>query len=101
MSEVARARAAVDAHVGVLGVAEAWLYFLWNVSVEDSNMVRCLMWDGWCLGLFGIATAAWTGGAYSAWWILVLCAWSLCRWRLCRRWPGLGPPWMLMSGWRG
>jgi hypothetical protein len=50
MSEVARARAAVDAHVGVADVAEAWLYFLWNLSVEESNMVRCLMWDGWSWG---------------------------------------------------
>ncbi len=56
MSEVARARAAVDAHVGVAGVAEAWLGFLRNLAAEKSNMVRCLMWDGWCLGLFGIAT---------------------------------------------
>jgi hypothetical protein len=40
MSEVARARAAVDAHAGVVGVAEAWLGFLRNLSVEDSNLVR-------------------------------------------------------------
>ncbi len=40
MSEVARARAAVDAHAGVVGVAEAWLGFLRNLSIEEANLVR-------------------------------------------------------------
>jgi hypothetical protein len=51
MSEVARARAAVDAHVGVVGVAEAWLGFLRNLAVEITNRVRCRLSDWWCLGL--------------------------------------------------
>jgi hypothetical protein len=41
MSEVARARAAVDAQVGVVGVAEAWLRFLLNLAAEKANKVRC------------------------------------------------------------
>jgi hypothetical protein len=40
MSEVARARAAVDAHVGVASVAEAWLRFLWNLALEKGKKVR-------------------------------------------------------------
>jgi hypothetical protein len=47
MSEVARARAAVDAHAGVVGVERAWLGFLRNLAVERTNRVRCLMWDWW------------------------------------------------------
>jgi hypothetical protein len=47
MSEVARARAAVNAHVGVASVAQAWLGFLLNLAVEKANKVRCLMLDGW------------------------------------------------------
>ncbi len=48
MSEVARARAAVDAHVRVAGVVEAWLGFLRNLSLEKANRVRCRcrVWDG-------------------------------------------------------
>ncbi len=38
MSEVARARAAVDAHVGVLGVAQAWLGFLHWLSSVAANI---------------------------------------------------------------
>ncbi len=40
MSEVARARAAVDGHAGVAGVVEAWLYFLRNLALEKANKVR-------------------------------------------------------------
>jgi hypothetical protein len=40
MSEVARARAAVDAHAGVAGVVDAWLGFLRYLSVEKANTVR-------------------------------------------------------------
>ncbi len=40
MSEVARARAAVDSHVGVAGVVEVWLRFLGNLAVEEANRVR-------------------------------------------------------------
>ncbi len=47
MSEVARARAAVDAHAGEAGVAEAWLVFLRDLAVEEANKVRCCMWGGW------------------------------------------------------
>ncbi len=41
MSEVGRARAAVDADVGVVGVAEPWLRFLRNIAAEKANRVRC------------------------------------------------------------
>jgi hypothetical protein len=41
MSEVARARAAVDAHVWVAGVAEAWLQFLSRVAAKNANKVKC------------------------------------------------------------
>ncbi len=40
MSAVSRARAAVDGHVRVAGVAEAWLGFLRNLAREHANMVR-------------------------------------------------------------
>jgi hypothetical protein len=41
MSEVARARAVVDAHAGMVGVVEAWLGFLRILGVEKANRVRC------------------------------------------------------------
>ncbi len=41
MSEVARARAAVDGHAGVADVVEAWLGFLGNLAAENDNKVRC------------------------------------------------------------
>ncbi len=40
MAEVPRARAALDAHVGVAGVAFAGLGFLGNLSVAEANKVR-------------------------------------------------------------
>jgi hypothetical protein len=40
MAEVARARAALDAHVGVAGVAEAGLGFFRNLAVAEANRVR-------------------------------------------------------------
>ena len=40
MAEVRRARAALDAHVGVAGVAEAGLGFLWSLAVAEANRVR-------------------------------------------------------------
>ncbi len=43
MSEVARARAAVNAHVGVAGVVEAWLDFLRNLALEKGNKVGCCL----------------------------------------------------------
>ncbi len=46
MSEVARARAAVDGHAGVAGVVEAWLAFLCNLAGEEANRVSCLTWGG-------------------------------------------------------
>ncbi len=46
MSEVARARAAVDGHAGEAGVAEAWLAILRNLAVEEANKVSCLTWGG-------------------------------------------------------
>jgi hypothetical protein len=56
MLEVTSARAAVDAHAGVAGVAQAWLQFLSSVAIEEANKVRCRMEDGWCSGLFGTTT---------------------------------------------
>ncbi len=47
MPEVARARAAVDGHAGMAGVAQAWLGFLWGLGVEEANRVRCCVWGGW------------------------------------------------------
>ncbi len=38
MSEVARARAAVDVHIGVAGVADAWLGFLYWLSSVATNI---------------------------------------------------------------
>ena len=40
MAEVPRARAALDAHVGVAGVAEGWLGFLRNLAIAEANKVR-------------------------------------------------------------
>ncbi len=40
MAEVPRARAALDAHVGEAGVAEAGLGFLWNLAMVEANKVR-------------------------------------------------------------
>ncbi len=39
MAEVPRARAALDAHVGVTGVAEHGLVVLWNLAVAEANKV--------------------------------------------------------------
>ncbi len=38
MSEVARARAVVDVHIGVAGVVEAWLGFVYNLSSAATNI---------------------------------------------------------------
>jgi hypothetical protein len=51
MSEVARAGAAVEAHAGAAGVAEAWLGFLSSLAADKANKVRCRVWDGGCLAL--------------------------------------------------
>ncbi len=40
MAEVPRARAALDAHVGVAGVAKAGLKFLACLAAAEANMVR-------------------------------------------------------------
>ncbi len=52
MAEVPRARAALDAHVGVAGVAEAGLGFLRSLAFTEANKVRprvcrwaCGSWD--------------------------------------------------------
>ena len=56
MAEVLRARAALDAHVGVAGVAEQGLWFLWNLAVAQANKVRprvCVggrVGSGMCVG---------------------------------------------------
>ncbi len=38
MAEVPRARAALDAHVGVAGVADAGLFFLAHLAVAEANI---------------------------------------------------------------
>ncbi len=38
MAEMPRARAALDAHVGVAGVAQAGLSFLWYLAVAEANI---------------------------------------------------------------
>ena len=40
MAELPRARAALDAHVGVAGVAVAGLAFLINLAATEANKVR-------------------------------------------------------------
>ncbi len=40
MAEVPRVRAALDAHVGVAGVAEVGLRFLRNLAVAEASQVR-------------------------------------------------------------
>ncbi len=48
MAEVPRARAALDAHVGVAGVAEAGLGFLMNLAAVEANAVRPRVCAGAC-----------------------------------------------------
>ncbi len=51
MAEAARARAALDAHVGVAGVAKAGLGFLRNLAVAEANKVRPHVGEGvWVVG---------------------------------------------------
>ncbi len=56
MAEVPRARAALDAHVGVAGVAEVGLCFLRNLAAAEANKVRprvCVkgrVGSGMCVG---------------------------------------------------
>ncbi len=56
MAEVPRARAALDAHVGVASVAEAGLCFLGNLALAEANKVRPRMsvngrvGSGMCVG---------------------------------------------------
>ncbi len=56
MAEVPRARAALDAHVGVAGVAEAGLGFLFYLAIAEANRVRprvCVkghVGSGMCVG---------------------------------------------------
>ncbi len=53
MAEVPRARAALDAHVGVAGVAEAGLWFLRCLAVAQANKVRprvCVRRVVWVVG---------------------------------------------------
>ncbi len=44
MAEVPRARAALDAHVGVAAVAQAGLGFLWYLAFAEVNRVRPRVW---------------------------------------------------------
>ncbi len=66
MAEVPRARAALDAHVGVAGVAKAWLGFLWNLAVVEANLVRPRM----CVGGH-VGSGMCVGGMSQAqeWWL--------------------------------
>ncbi len=56
MAEVPRARAALDAHVGVAGVAEAGLGLLLCLEVAEANRVRprvCVSVGVWVVGCVG------------------------------------------------
>jgi hypothetical protein len=71
MAEVPRARAALDAHVGVAGVAEQGLLLLWNLAVAQANKVRprvCVggrVGSGMCVGDRGRApSGGWTAVGY-------------------------------------
>jgi hypothetical protein len=48
MAEMPRARAALDAHVGVACVAEQGQLFLWNLAVAETNKVRPRVCEGAC-----------------------------------------------------
>ena len=48
MAEAPRARAALDAHVGVAGAAEAGLAFLMNLADAEANKVRPHLFEGVC-----------------------------------------------------
>jgi hypothetical protein len=84
MSEVARAGAAVDAHAGEAGVAEAWLVFLAQLANEEANRVRCRVWHGWCFELFGIASVVGCSRRWE-WWSIRWEWWSI------RCWTDVGP----------
>jgi hypothetical protein len=71
MAEVPRARAALDAHVGVAGVAAAGLGLLRNLTVAEANMVRprvCVkgrVGSGMCVGGMSRAqSGGWTAVGY-------------------------------------
>ncbi len=71
MAEVARARAALDAHVGVAVVAQAGLWFLKSLAAVEANRVRpCVCrWacvgSGMCVGGRSRAqSSGWTAVAY-------------------------------------
>ncbi len=71
MVEVARARAALDAHVGVAVVAQAGLGFLKNLAVAEANLVRprvCVkgrVGIGMCVGCMKRSqSGGWTAVAY-------------------------------------
>ncbi len=61
MAEVPRARAALDAHVGVAGVVEQGLRFLGILSVAEANKVRPHLFEGVC-GL-------WRKESHAEWWL--------------------------------
>ncbi len=90
MAEVPRARAALDAHVGVVGVAEAGLGFLWNLAVVQANMVRsrvCVKGRVGSRMCVGGMSRAWSGGWTAVGYVVcvsrvthpVWCAWHRCR----------------------
>ena len=84
MAEVRRARAALDAHVGVAGVAEAGLGFLWSLAVAEANRVRprvCVkgrVGRGMCVGGMSCSqSGCWTAVGY------VVCVSRVVRPVLC------------------
>ncbi len=90
MAEVPRARAALDAHVGVAGVAEQGLGLFANLAVAEANKVRprvCVkgrVSSGMCVGGMSRAqSGCWTAVGYvvcvSRVMHPVLCAWYRCR----------------------
>ncbi len=48
MAEVPSLAAALDAHVGVAGVVEQGLWFLWSLAVAEANKVRPRVCEGAC-----------------------------------------------------
>jgi hypothetical protein len=48
MAEVPSIAAALDAHVGVAGVAEHGLFVLGNLAIAEANKVRPRVWERAC-----------------------------------------------------
>ncbi len=69
MAEAPRARAALDAHVGVAGVAEVGLGFLGNLATAEANGVRprvCVCRGVWVVGCVFAARVTRKSGGWTA-----------------------------------